>query len=279
MNDTFSTDDDVYDELSKLLNQKQKNTRLDIWLWLYLYKYESYDLDPSTCNSTSMRKTIASFLTRNLNIIEKIISKKDQHLLPDKYFRWIEKDDRQYQWLRPRIENITNFILPQGLVHLFGANRLIAMLDLWDVDTANKEKANEHLRQSWLARKSMDIDFEWFEDKKDGTKRCKCAWEWLHKSHPQLPPINNHIELLIFFDQADLGRNEQKAMIQQIKKRWNRKQFDERAANKKQVNVMLSKTVISQLDELAKRYDLKRAQVIEILVRGEAETGMYLAED
>ncbi|MDI9730489.1 hypothetical protein [Stutzerimonas stutzeri] len=81
----------------------------------------------------------------------------------------------------------------------------------------------------------------------------------------------------MFFDHAALGRHEQKAMIQEIKKRWNRQQFDERNADKKQINVMLSKAVIAKLDELAKQHGLKRAQVIETLVRMEAETSAHLA--
>ncbi len=67
-------------------------------------------------------------------------------------------------------------------------------------------------------------------------------------------------------------------MIREIKRRWSRKQFDERAADKKQVNVMLSKTVIAQLDALAETHGMKRAQIIESLVRMEADAGTYLAD-
>ncbi|AHZ76808.1 MULTISPECIES: hypothetical protein [Pseudomonas] len=41
---------------------------------------------------------------------------------------------------------------------------------------------------------------------------------------------------------------------------------------------MLSKAVIAQLDALAEKHGLKRAQVIESLVRMEADAGVYLAE-
>ncbi|MDI9750356.1 carboxyltransferase domain-containing protein, partial [Stutzerimonas stutzeri] len=128
---------------------------------------------------------------------------------------------------------------------------------------------------------ARDSAFEWFSDKKESKKRCTCAWEWLEKHHlrphSRQLPISNYNELLMFFDHAALGRHEQKAMIQEIKKRWNRQQFDERNADKKQINVMLSKAVIAKLDELAKQHGLKRAQVIETLVRMEAETSAHLA--
>jgi hypothetical protein len=38
-------------------------------------------------------------------------------------------------------------------------------------------------------------------------------------------------------------------MIREIKRRWGRKQVDERATDKKQVNVVLSKAEIAQLDD------------------------------
>lgn len=82
----------------------------------------------------------------------------------------------------------------------------------------------------------------------------------------------------MFFDQGDIGRHERTAILREIKRRWSRKQFDERTADKKQVNVILSKTVIAQLDALAKAHGLKRAQIIENLVRMETDAGVYLAE-
>ena len=80
----------------------------------------------------------------------------------------------------------------------------------------------------------------------------------------------------MFFDGARLGRNEQKAIINEIKKRWNRKQLDVRNPDKKQLNVMIPIAVIAQLDELAAKHKLKRPQVIERLIAGEFEAGIHL---
>ena len=86
-------------------------------------------------------------------------------------------------------------------------------------------------------------------------------------------PISNYQELLMYFDEAKFGTGEQKAVIRGIKQRWSRKQFDERTTDKKQVNVMLSKSVITILDELAKKHDLKRGQVLDRLITMESEQG------
>ena len=286
MSETFIVDDSGLDELSQLLNEPRQNTRHDIWLWLYLNQHKRARFDASTCNGSTMRDEIARFLKRKTENLKDIASQKDRFLVPHDYLKWIEGDERQHRWLLRRIEELTELRptqgLPSGLVRLNGRNHLIAILDLWDVDIAKKADEIERLHNRWLRHKAGDRAFEWFEDKKDGLKRCKCAWEWLEKHHVSIfrsqSPINNYKELLMYFDEAELGRNELKAIIQTIKKRWNRKQFDERAADKKQVNVMLSKTAINLLDELAKKHKMKRAQVLELLITTESEVGVYLTD-
>lgn len=283
MSETFIVDDSGLDELSQLLNEPRQNTRHDIWLWLYLNQHKRARFDASTCNGSTMRDEIARFLRRKTENLKDIASQKDRFLVPHDYLKWIEGDERQHRWLLRRIEELTELRptqgLPSGLVRLNGRNHLIAILDLWDVDIAKKADEIERLHNRWLRHKAGDRAFEWFEDKKDGLKRCKCAWEWLEKHHVSIfknqLPINNYKELLLYFDEAELGRNEMKAIIQTIKKRWNRKQFDERTADKKQINVMLSKTAIELLDTLAKKYELKRAQVLELLITMESEDGVY----
>lgn len=283
MSETFIVDDSGLDELSQLLNEPRQNTRHDIWLWLYLNQHKRARFDASTCNGSTMRDEIARFLKRKTENLKDIASQKDRFLVPHDYLKWIEGDERQHRWLLRRIEELTELRptqgLPSGLVRLNGRNHLIAILDLWDVDIAKKADEIERLHNRWLRHKAGDRAFEWFEDKKDGLKRCKCAWEWLEKHHVSIfknqLPINNYKELLLYFDEAELGRNEMKAIIQTIKKRWNRKQFDERTADKKQINVMLSKTAIELLDTLAKKHELKRAQVLELLITMESEDGVY----
>ncbi|HFO1271104.1 hypothetical protein [Pseudomonas aeruginosa] len=270
------------DRLSELLQEPHRNHRHDIWLWLYLDYYKEARLDLKTCNGLTMRDEIARALKDQKLFQSRIPREKDRLLLPNEKLEWIEEDERQHRWLLRQIEQMTDLRLSRGLVHLTGRDRLIAMIDLWDVDIAEKAYEVELLHRAWLRHKAKDSEFEWFADKKDGEKRCVCAWEWLEKKYlspiSRQAPISNHQELLMFFDQEDIGRSERTAMIREIKRRWSRKQFDERTADKKQVNVMLSRTVIAQLDALAETHGLKRAQVIENLVRMEADAGVYLVD-
>ncbi|MBT8768747.1 hypothetical protein [Metapseudomonas boanensis] len=230
-----------------------------------------------------MRDAIARTLRRNPHLIELIPSEKDQYLVPDKYLSWIAEDERQHHWLFRRVNDLTGRVLPRGLVHLTGRSEIVAMLDVWQMDIEEKALEIERLHDHWRRQTARDTQFEWFADKKEGAKRCVCAWEWIEK-HPlkirsRALPISNYNELLVFFDQTELGPSELKLVIREIKKRWHRLALDERNPDKKQVNVMLPTAVITQLDELAERHSMKRAQVVEALVRMEAETGMYLTDD
>jgi hypothetical protein len=278
----FWVDGEEPDKLARLLKVSTRNNRLDVWMWLYLYIYKEFDLERSTCNSETMRNEIAYALTRHPNLVSRIQTERDRFLLRDDLLAWITKDERQYHWLLPRIDDLTGCTFPRRLVHLTGRSELIAMLDVWRVNIEEKADEVRHLHKDWRRHTALDSQFEWFADKKEGAKRCVCAWEWLEKNHRSLLsrqlPISNHKELLMFFDRAQLGPHEQKAMIQEIKRRWNRQQFDERNADKKQVNVMLSKTVIAQPGALAETHGLKRAQIIEALVSMESDAGVYLAE-
>jgi hypothetical protein len=268
------------DALSELLSDPGRNARHDIWLWLHLYMTQNAPFDPRTCSGLTMRDEIAVFLKRKKYALYRIAREKDRSLIPEESLTWIEEDERQYQWLLGRLTKITDVRLPRGVVHLKGREHLITIIDIWNADLEEKAYEVESLRKEWLRHKAKDSAFEWFEDKKEGAKRCVCAWEWLEKDNRLLSrrdtPITNYKELLIFFDGARLGRNEQKAIINEIKKRWNRKQLDVRNPDKKQLNVMIPIAVIAQLDELAAKHKLKRPQVIERLIAGEFEAGIHL---
>ncbi|MCE5975298.1 hypothetical protein AB1H94_03045 [Pseudomonas fulva] len=283
--DSFILADDWNDDLAILLEDVRNDPRRDIWLWLYLVIYKKAQLPYASCNGSTMREEIARFVESRQSILRRLGELTDHHLLSTERIKWIDQSERQYRWLQPRIQRMTtegtHSGLPQGLVHLTGRSRLIAMIDLWDVYIAEKAEKIELLHNEWLQHKARDSDFEWFGEKKEGPLRCKCAWDWLKKNrlppHLIATPITNYTELVMFFDHADYGPTEQKAIIKAIKQLWSRRQFDVRAVDKKQVNVMLAKSAISLLDGLAEKHKLKRAEVLERLITMESETGEYLA--
>lgn len=202
-------------------------------------------------------------------------------MLPAADFDWIKEDARQLSWLFDQVDDLTEQILPSGLSHLGGRDEVIAMIDLWKTDLSSKKSRIRRLHDRWQRQQIKDIDLEWFQDRKEGAKRCSCARDWLlsNSQYQRLArkhPIKTSPDLAMFFEEAEVSQFERKTVIKDIKARWSRLQFNERNADKKQINLMLSKKVIDQLDELATHHGMKRAQIIEALVKHEASAGEYL---
>lgn len=282
MEDRFRSDRESTDVLGDILGKSRNSLRHQIWLWLYLYFEKDADLAPRTCNSETMSYEIVKAVTDQRLFIPRIAQEKDKYLLPEETLAWIENSKRETIWLTREVEHLSGLILPFTLTHLTGKDRLIALIDIWNIDIAEKERELENIYYYWKKHQARDVELEWFSDKKEGMKRCTCAWEWLEKNYLSMSrlqrPISNYQELLIFFDGINTGPYERKAMVRDIKKRWHKKNFDERAADKKQVNLLLSKETIDQLDSPSQKHGLKRAQIVEALVAMEIEVGLVLTK-
>lgn len=269
--------------LGKALGTSRQNPRREIWLWLYLHLEKGLDLPPHTCNGETMREELVKALKSLEFIYPPLASERDKYLLPDETLSWIGNDERRVLWLTRAVENLSGIRLRLRSTHLTGKDHLIGIIDLWKIDIAVKERKLKSLHSEWRTHEAKDVELEWFSDKKEGSKRCICAWEWLKKNYLPMPrfqmPINNHQELLIFFDKVNLGSYERKAIIRDIKKRWSKKQFDERTADKKQVNFLLSIETIAQLEALSRKHDMKRAQIVEALVAMETEVSLLLTKN
>lgn len=278
MKDENSLNREEDEILGKALGTSRQNSRREIWLWLYLHLEKGMNLTLHTCNGETMREEIVKALKSLQFIYPPLASERDKYLLPDETLSWIGNDERQVLWLTRAVENLSGIRLPLRSTHLTGKDYLIGIIDVWKIDIPVKERKLRNLHSDWKTHEARDVELEWFSDKKEGSKRCICAWEWLKKNYLSMPrfqmPINNYQELLIFFDKVNVGPYERKAIIRDIKKRWSKKQFDERTADKKQVNLLLSKEAIAQLEALSRKHDLKRAQIVEALVAMETEVSL-----
>ncbi|MBB3243899.1 hypothetical protein FHW68_005484 [Pseudomonas sp. Tn43] len=268
------------DSLAKILGDTRCNSRHDTWLWLYLnIQNAGFSLDEF--NGPSMRNRMAEFISRVPAATQAIEHEKNRLLLPEKHLEWITKDERQHKWLIPHLQQAHGaayFFCPPRLL---GREFVVATIDIWNMDLAQKKAALNGIEHSWNQHKQQDHIFRWFNDKHT-SQRCALAWEWLCKNKPLLTlgkaPINSHIELLMFFDQTPFSEAEKILCIETIKKRWSQQKYREKLTGKKQQNFILSDKAISHLDALAETYDLKRAQVLEALLQMETELGIYIPE-
>ncbi|WP_145250778.1 hypothetical protein [Pseudomonas oryzihabitans] len=282
MKDEDRVNREEHEVLEKALGTSRQNSRREIWLWLYLHLEKGLDLPLHTCNGETMREEIVKALKSLEFIYPPLALERDKYLLPDEALSWIGNDERQVLWLTRAVENLRGLRPPLRSTRLTGKDYLIGIIDLWKIDIAAKERKLKNLHSEWRTHQAKDVELEWFSDKKESSKRCICAWEWLEKNYLPMPrfqmPIDNYQELLIFFDKINVSPYERKAIIRDIKKRWSKKQFDERTADKKQVNLLLSKETISQLEALSRKHDLKRTQVVEALVAMETEVSLLFTK-
>ncbi len=268
------------DSLAAALGDTRLNERFYRWLWFYL-NGRGAGFAPSEFDGTIMRDRMADFIEKRPWSKRQIDVEKTRLLLPDECLTWISKDDRQHQWLIPQIRNETGVIYETPPPRLLGRNLVVAMIDVWDTDASRKRAVLNNLEHAWIEHKKQDHIFRWFRDT-DSARRCTLAWEWLCKNEPMLtqfsPAIEGYDELLKFFDRTRFSKDEKVLRIDAIKKRGSQQKYRENLTGKKQYNFMLSDKTIRRLDELAETYDLKRPQILEILIQMEAESGIYIPE-
>lgn len=263
------------DLLAKILNDTSINSRRDTFLWFYLVS-SGFSLNPSEFR---VRDRMAAILNFHPELVSEIPSVVRRAMLSDEYLTWIKNDERQHKWLTRQLQSLVlNF--KNFAPNLLGRELVIAMIDVWDVDINTKALTIRNIEAAWVQHKQNDQVFKWFHDK-DEVQRCALAWDWLCKNKPPIAgitPISNYGELLMLSDLTQWSAIEKTHCLEACRKRWSQQQYRENLKGKKQCNFVLSEKIIRQLDALAETYDLKRPQILEVLIKMETEMKIYLPE-
>ena len=265
-------------QLSNILSGTLIDKRFVNWLWLY-FKNRHPQLDPGEFQSHGMNSRMADFISNNLQIKREIEQWKNSLFLPDGNLQWITNDKRQQQWIAQRIvEKIGfNHIIPPH--NLTDRDLVIAMIDTWSIDPNQKSNEVRSIEMLWNQYKQDDHIFQWFNGP-DESQKITLALELIGKKYPLATVykelFKTHQELLIFFDQTNWHVAEKTLLIDAIKKRWSQNKYREKMIEKKQYNFILSNKSIARLDNLADKYDLKRVEILEILLEMEDKKGVYI---
>lgn len=264
------------DELSNYMDERRiasSERRQDIWLWLQLEARRS-DIPPESCGGSSMRGEILRCIKKEGHQAIDIKKERDAHLVSEDYLNWITDERRQLQWLEPYVFEMTGLTSRSGQHHLSNREQLIARVDFLDASLEWKRSELLHLKNEWNKWTAEDRIYDWFKDKKEGEQRLACARHWIEKQpiewrgFQKASNLSTLEDLIIFFDHKCGNWFERKAAISEIRKRWNKKNFDAKNKHKRQINVMLTTDAISQLDQLCRESNSSRAKVIEELIRG-----------
>lgn len=165
--------------------------------------------------------------------------------------------------------------------NLTGRDLTIAAIDIWQIDKTKKSEIINQMRSEWETHTESDHLFKWFDDP-DEKEKLNTAWEItkdkysflvFHQNQPQ-----ERDDFIILLDSILITTPEKILLMNSIKKRWSQNKYRAKNTGKKQYNFILSDKTIKRLDKLADKHDLKRTQVLDILLKMEEEKGIYIQE-
>ncbi|WP_394560456.1 hypothetical protein [Aquipseudomonas alcaligenes] len=268
------------DRLQQTLSGINVDSRLSTWLWLYLKKNHP-NASLGELGSHGMRDRMANFIQSAKVTADFIEATSALFLLPEKSLEWITSNNRQNLF-------ITRILIEQyEKLHFLNEKNLpnraltIAMIDILEIEISQKSQLIYSIKYRWDQHSSSDHIFKWL-DGDDTKQKLELAWEIAKNKHHLLPSQQSAPQgkdEFITLIESQLNSEPEKILFMDfIKKRWSQKKYRAKLTDKKQCNFVLSNKAINRLDKLADKHDLKRTEVLEILLQMEEEKGTYITE-
>ena len=268
----------IEDALSQVLGETEYNNRHDLWLWYTLVFFET-TFNPNDYFDTGMRDKMARYLQTRTWRVDELLKERRKQLVLKNDIEWITEDSRVAQWMTREIQNSTGHSQLNNYFDLTEKDLPIAILDVWQSDVTQKTKLLRNLEQRWKSHKANDKVYAWF---KGDDQKSQFAWDWLSKNLFAATlgstPFETFEDVLIFFDKANYSREQEELHLGKIKKGWTQKKYRENLKGKAQYNFVLSDKAIEVLENLASRYEISRARILEILIEMEAEKNDHIPE-
>ena len=282
----------INDRLQKTLNGLNVDSRLSTWLWLLLKSQTSHAaprkpeelkelVKLGELGSPGMRDRMADLIQNTQGSAEFIEENSALFLLPEKDLEWITSNRRQNRFIVRKLIEKYDYQSIMPPTNLTDRPLTIAMLDMWAIEKNQKSWIINQIKFEWEQHSSSDHIFKWF-DSSDIEQRLETAWEITKRKFPLLTSQQNtpkeKDDFIILLDTQLITTPEKILLMESIKKRWSQNKYRAKLTGKKQYNFILSDKAINRLDRLADKYDLKRTEVLEILIQMEEEKGIYISE-
>lgn len=263
------------DELKGLFPKWRLNDREVVWLWLMLRKLKlALPLDEFGANNMCDRMAHFIEYERRITYFQE---ERNITMLREEDLQWIEKSERQSKWLIDELLYEIRIDEPVCPAHLSPREKLIAIIDYWNVPIATKSELLYSLRKDWGRHLEEDKYYKWFKENSEKQK-CETAWSWYRKEMPKLTrrenSFNTYEGLLLFLDSSGLKLDEKRLHVVEIKKEWKRRQVSANQEGTKQTNFALPEVVRSQLDTLAIKFGLTKKELVVRLIRNAVKNGL-----
>ena len=268
------------DKLQKTFNSFNADSRFATWLWI-LMKYNYPDVFLGEFRGPDMRNLMAETIINQPGLKQTIENQNRIDFLPEQSLQWITNKKRQNAFLMKKLIEKNEFNYTGIPDNLTGRDLTIAAIDIWQIDKTKKSEIINQMRSEWETHTESDHLFKWFDDP-DEKEKLNTAWEItknkysflvFHQNQPQ-----ERDDFIILLDSILITTPEKILLMNSIKKRWSQNKYRAKNTGKKQYNFILSDKTIKRLDKLADKHDLKRTQVLDILLKMEEEKGIYIQE-
>ncbi|ABZ00643.1 hypothetical protein PputGB1_4756 [Pseudomonas putida GB-1] len=244
-------------------------------------KYNYPDVFLGEFRGPDMRNLMAETIINQPGLKQTIENQNRIDFLPEQSLQWITNKKRQNAFLMKKLIEKNEFNYTGIPDNLTGRDLTIAAIDIWQIDKTKKSEIINQMRSEWETHTESDHLFKWFDDP-DEKEKLNTAWEItkdkysflvFHQNQPQ-----ERDDFIILLDSILITTPEKILLMNSIKKRWSQNKYRAKNTGKKQYNFILSDKTIKRLDKLADKHDLKRTQVLDILLKMEEEKGIYIQE-
>lgn len=268
----------VNDDLQRLFpnwNLGPSQRRRLIWLWLVLGA-SGFPRTLGAFDGHNVRNKIAAHIKEN-NLRSTIDLWRNDSLLDDHSFAWIEDNGRQPTWLFNYFRRIQNpgDDYPAGLTQ---KEKVIALIDRQTMPKANKEGLLKQAQAAWVQRQKEDSRLAWYASSGKEKLKCEIAWHWYQEHHPQTAQYASKFaklaDILDFHDQTAFRLEEKLHHLEQIKKKFKSQQVAANRKGKQQTNLSLSNEVRQMLEKLSETHRRPRTEIVELLIQNAHERGM-----
>lgn len=268
----------VNDDLQRLFpnwNLGPSQRRRLIWLWLVLGA-SGFTRTLGPFDGHNVRNKIAAHIKEN-NLRSTIDLWRNDSLLDDHSFAWIEDNGRQPTWFFNHFLSIENpgDDYPPDLTQ---KEKLIALIDRQSRPKANKEGLLKQAQAAWVQRQKEDRHLAWYASASAEKIKCEIAWRWYQDHHPRAAqfatPFSKLADILTFHDGTDFSFEEKLHHLGQIKKKFKAQQTAANRKGKQQTNLSLSDDARRKLDALSKKERMTRTELIELLIENAHERGV-----
>lgn len=269
-----------HDKLQKTLSGLKIDSRISTWLWLYLKNQNPY-ANLGELGSPGMRDRMADFIQNTSISTEHIEAQSAYGLLPEKELEWITNSKRQNLFIFRKLIEQNGYIPITGPTSLKDRELTIATIDILPAEKSQKAYLLNIIKSAWAHHSSSDHIFKWLDDE-DPVQKLATAWEITKSKYPPLaldPSIpHDKDEFIDLLEHHSLTIPERELLMLSIKKRWSQNKYRAKLTGKKQYNFTLSDKAINSLDKLAEKYNLRRVEILEILLQMEDEKELYIPE-